>query len=152
VFDEQIGCEITRVFEFVFLLNYLETNGFIGVSSFDRNDRFKILDYINDPELGWVIHKKTSKEETLIQIPVTSHTCITSLASQILKYGLSAYYSTHELKEFVYNDFKSREQINVEEQLSEAKRQTDYARRSVRYAIVAIIMAVLTLLATVILG
>lgn len=143
VVDKQIGKVFTRLFDFVLLLKYLERNDLLGISSFETSGNFQIRNYVKDKDWGWEIQKETAKGETFTSVQAETHTRNTSLANDILRYGNSQYYPSQCLKEMVANDFKSAEQIYVERQLREAKKQT-------RFAFCTTIIAVLTFLATVI--
>jgi uncharacterized BrkB/YihY/UPF0761 family membrane protein len=65
------------------------------------------------------------------------------LGPEILRYADSIYHPSQELRDLVANGFKSNEQIYVERQLGKARKQTIFAFWTM-------IVAILTLLATLI--
>ncbi len=151
--------EMQELFDFVFLVRYLEDEFFIGLSPSkthteyisNRYKKIELPKHIPESPDPPLFFGRRDKENILDSGIVTStFSYSTSLGNELLRYAYSLYYPSQELKDLVANDFKSSEQIYVEKQLKEAKTQTTNARNSVGWAIATTILAFLTFLATVI--
>jgi len=151
--------KLNKLFEFVFLIKYLENNYSLGLSPLGDNSvneftshrysRFDLEDFAK--QVGAKIINKEDKEpenwcerknDKKTVLFTCTHIHTTSLAIDILRYAYSMYYPTQRLKYIAEHDFKSYEWEHIE-------KQTKYARRSVRLAMITLFVAAITLFTSI---
>ncbi len=139
---ERICKEGGMLFDFVYLIKYLESNWLLGLSPIavkgSTDTEWTMAGWTRGVGSCW----KRDGGEISWYSPFPPYTIYTTLSKDILRYAYSQYYPSQELRELVANDFKSNEQM----QLDEAKMQTRYSRISVWLALVAVILAVMPLI------
>ena len=124
--DNQIDI-LRSIMDTILLLEYLDKNGYICLLEFTKNHR--IYEYSGNND----------SRNVLIPIPE-------ALMPQIKKTYNSYIYVNRKLLDLVANNYMDFEDL----QLYEAKEQTQKATKSVRWAIAAVIIAGLTLIANLI--
>lgn len=117
----------SKFIELMVLIKYLEDNNLIALYSFDEDDQFE--------------------ESTSLSGPLLEQTIIDTSIYDFYKNRCNKFiYCTEELRDIVLNKgFKSEEQIATKDQLTEAKKQTKYAKETMVVSFVVLFISIVSI-------